>query len=82
MHSSCCSARIHQMLRYSNPGASARFFPSVDLEGQRRMNDGQKRFATAERDLDLAARGDVVGNKVEHLFQDAKCVNVCFIKVG
>jgi len=22
------------------------------------------------------------GNKVEHLFQDAKCVNVCFIKVG
>ena len=44
------------------------------------MDDGQNRFATAERDLDLAAGRDVVGNKVEHRFQDAKRIKVRFLE--
>ena len=40
------------------------------------MNNGQHHFAALERDFDLAASGDVVWNKVKHLFEDAKGMKV------
>ena len=46
------------------------------------MDNGQDRFSTAERDVDLAARRHVVWNKVKHFLQNAKCMKVCFLKTG
>jgi hypothetical protein len=59
---------VYRMVRFSNPGASTRFFPSIHRGGQSRVDDSQDGFATAERNIDFAVRRDVVWNEVKHLF--------------
>ena len=44
------------------------------------MDNGQDRFSTAERNMDLAARRHVVWNKVKHFLQGTKCMKVRFLK--
>ncbi len=62
-------------------GASASFFLSFFCKHKRRVDDGQEWFSVAKSNVDLATGSNVVWNKTKHFFEDAKSMEVCFMKI-